>query len=84
MKYIKNKNQFPKVGFNILLWIGLLHASFGQALGQAPETAAKSSETGTKPSGTAEPEDPKTLPNLTIVILVLILLLDLSCLSASA
>ena len=41
MKYNKNKNQFPKVRFKILLWVGLLYAS----LGQAPETAAKSSET---------------------------------------
>ncbi len=66
MKYIKNKNQFPKVEFNVLLWIGLLYASFGQALGQAPETVAKSSETtaessetGAKPSETAEPAELK-------------------------
>ena len=45
MKYIINKNQFPKVGFKVLLWIGLLYASLGQALGQVPETAAKPSET---------------------------------------
>jgi hypothetical protein len=53
MKYIKNKNQFPKVGFKVLLWIGLLYASLGQALGQVRETAAKSSETAAKPSETA-------------------------------
>ena len=53
MKYHKNKNQFPKVGFKVLLWIGLLYASLGQALGQVPETAAKSSETAAKPSETA-------------------------------
>ena len=52
MKYHKNKNQFPKVGFKVLLWIGLLYASLGQALGQVPETAAKSSETAAKPSET--------------------------------
>ena len=49
MKYNKNKNQFPKVRFKILLWVGLLYAS----LGQAPETAAKSSETAAKSSETA-------------------------------
>jgi len=53
MKYIKHKNQFPKVGFKVLLWIGLIYASLGQALGQAPETATKPSETATKPSETA-------------------------------
>ena len=53
MKYHKNKNQFPKVGFKVLLWIGLLYASLGQALGQVPETAAKPSETAAKPSETA-------------------------------
>ena len=53
MKYIKNKNQFPKVGFKVLLWIGLLYASLGQALGQVRETAAKSSETAAKSSETA-------------------------------
>ena len=53
MKYDKNRNQFPKVGFKVLLWIGLLYASLGQALGQVPETAAKSSETAAKPSETA-------------------------------
>ena len=45
MKYIKHKNQFPKVGFKVLLWIGLLYSSLGQALAQVPETAAKPSET---------------------------------------
>ncbi|MDP6735620.1 MAG: hypothetical protein QF732_03890 [Nitrospinaceae bacterium] len=66
MKHIKNKKQFPKVGFNILLWICLLYASLGQALGQAPETVAKSSETaaessetGGKPSKTAGPAELK-------------------------
>ena len=54
MKYIKNKNQFPKVGFKVLLWIGLLYASLGQALAQVPETTTKPSETATKPSETAE------------------------------
>ena len=53
MKYIKNKKQFPKVGFKVLLWIGLLYSSLGQALGQVPETATKPSETATKPSETA-------------------------------
>tara|TARA_B100001971_G_C18117144_1_gene497467 strand:- start:148 stop:879 length:732 start_codon:yes stop_codon:yes gene_type:complete len=52
MKYNKDKNQFPKVGFEILLWIGLLYASLGQAFGQAPETADK-------PSETAEPAELK-------------------------
>ena len=41
MKYNKDKNQFPKLGFGILLWVGLLYAS----LGQASETADKPSET---------------------------------------
>jgi len=50
MKYIKNKNQFPKVGFKVLLWICLLYASLDQALGQVSETAAKSSETAAKSS----------------------------------
>ena len=50
MKYIKNKNQFPKVGFKVLLWIGLLYSSLGQALAQVPETDAKPSETDAKPS----------------------------------
>ena len=54
MKYIKNKNQFPKVGFKVLLWIGLLYASLGQAVGQVPETAAKPSETAAKSSETVE------------------------------
>ena len=54
MKYIKNKKQFPKVGFKVILWIGLLYSSLGQALAQVPETAAKPSETATKPSETAE------------------------------
>ena len=45
MKYIKHKNQFPKVGFKVLLWIGLLYSSLGQALAQVPETDAKPSET---------------------------------------
>jgi len=56
MKYIKNKNQFPKVGFKVLLWIGLLYASLGQAretAAKSSETAAKSSETAAKPSETA-------------------------------
>ncbi len=41
MKYNKDKNQFPKLGFGVLLWVGLLYAS----LGQASETAGKLSET---------------------------------------
>ena len=45
MKYNEDKNQFPKLGFGILLSVGLLYASLGQALGQAPETADKRSET---------------------------------------
>ena len=54
MKYIKNKKQFPKVGFKVLLWIGLLYSSLGQALAQVPETAAKPSETAAKSSETVE------------------------------
>ena len=53
MKHKKNQNPFLNVGFNMLLWIGLLYASL-EALGQVPETAAKSSETAAKPSETAE------------------------------
>ena len=49
MKYIKNKNQFPKGGFKVLLWIGLLYASLGQALAQVPETTTKPSETAATP-----------------------------------
>ena len=44
MKYIKNKKQFPKVGFKVLLWIGLLYASVGQALGQVMSKAGQSIE----------------------------------------
>ena len=55
MKYIKHKNQFPKVGFKVLLWIGLLYSSLGQALAQVPETDAKPSET----AETAELEQEK-------------------------
>ena len=54
MKYIKNRSQFPKVGFKVLLWLGLLYASLGQALGQVSETATKPSETAAKSSETAE------------------------------
>ena len=50
MKYIKHKNQFPKVGFKVLLWIGLLYSSLGQALAQVPEIDAKPSEIDAKPS----------------------------------
>jgi hypothetical protein len=58
MKYIKNKNQFPKVGFKVLLWIGLLYSSLGQALAQVPETDAKPSEIDAKPSETdAKPSE---------------------------
>ncbi|HIM70149.1 MAG TPA: hypothetical protein EYM44_06060, partial [Gammaproteobacteria bacterium] len=53
MKYHKNKNQFPKVGFKVLLWIGLLYSPLGQALAQVPETDAKLSETDAKSSETA-------------------------------
>ncbi|MDB4805292.1 hypothetical protein OAH16_01685 [bacterium] len=55
MKHIKHKNQFPKVGFKVLLWIGLLYSSLGQALAQVPETDAKHSET----AETAELEQEK-------------------------
>ena len=55
MKYIKHKNQFPKVGFKVLLWIGLLYSSLGQALAQVPKTDAKHSET----AETAELEQEK-------------------------
>jgi hypothetical protein len=58
MKYIKHKNQFPKVGFKVLLWIGLLYSSLGQALAQVPETDAKPSEADAKPSETdAKPSE---------------------------
>ena len=50
MKYFKNKKQFPKVGFKVLLWIGLLYSSLGQALAQVPEIDAKPSEADAKPS----------------------------------
>ena len=66
MKYIKNKNQFPKVGFKVLLWIGLLYSSLGQALGQVSETAAKSSETAAKSSeADAKPSETATKPSET-------------------
>ena len=55
MMQIKDRNQFPKMGSKVLLWIGLLYASLGQALGQVQETADKSSETADKSSETAEP-----------------------------
>ena len=38
MKYIKHKNQFPKVGFKALLWLGLIYSSLGQAIAQVAET----------------------------------------------
>ena len=59
MRYIKTKNQFPKVGFKVLLWIGLLYSSLGQALAQVPETAAKPSETAAK-SSEADAKPPET------------------------
>ena len=49
MKYNADKNQFPKLGFGILLWVGLLYASLGQA-----------SETADKPSETAELKEQKS------------------------
>ena len=54
MKYIKHKNQFPKVGFKVLLWIGLLYSSLGQALAQVPETDCQASKQLPRPSETAE------------------------------
>ena len=38
MKYIKHKNQFPKVGFKALLWLGLIYSSLGQAIAQVADT----------------------------------------------
>ena len=68
MKYIKNKKQFPKVGFKVILWIGLLYSSLGQALAQVPETAAKPSETATKPSETAtKPSETAIKPSETAI-----------------
>ena len=62
MKYNINKNQFPKVRFEILLWVCLLYASLGQVLGQAPETTDKPSETTDKPSETTDkPSEPAEL-----------------------
>ena len=57
MKHIKNKKHFSKVGFKVLLWIGLLYASLGQVPetdAKPSETDAKSSEADAKPSETAE------------------------------
>ena len=66
MKYIKHKNQFPKVGFKVLLWIGLLYSSLGQALAQVPETDAKSSETDAKSSeADAKPSETAAKPSET-------------------
>ena len=66
MKYIKHKNQFPKVGFKVLLWIGLLYSSLGQALAQVPETDAKSSETAAKSSeADAKPSETAAKPSET-------------------
>ena len=66
MNHTRNSNGFLKIAFHLLLWVGLLYASLGQALGQVPETATKSSETaakpsetGAKPSETAEPAELK-------------------------
>jgi hypothetical protein len=53
MNHTRNSNGFLKIAFHLLLWVGLLYASLGQALGQVPETATKSSETATKSSETA-------------------------------
>jgi len=64
MKYIKHKNQFPKVGFKVLLWIGLLYSSLGQALAQVPETDAKPSEIDAKPSeADAKPSEADAKPS---------------------
>ena len=66
MNHTRNSNGFLKIAFHLLLWVGLLYASLGQALGQVPETTAKSSEaaaksskTAAKPSETAEPAELK-------------------------
>ena len=69
MKYIKHKNQFPKVGFKVLLWIGLLYSSLGQALAQVPEIDAKPSEIDAKPSeGDAKPSEADAKPSETAEI----------------
>ena len=61
MMQIRDRNQFPKMGSKVLLWIGLLYASLGQALGQVQETAAKSSETA-EPVEFSEEEKDETKP----------------------
>ena len=69
MKYIKHKNQFPKVGFKVLLWIGLLYSSLGQALAQVPEIDAKPSEIDAKPSeADAKPSEADAKPSETAEI----------------
>ena len=69
MKYIKHKNQFPKVGFKVLLWIGLLYSSLGQALAQVPEIDAKPSEIDAKPSEIdAKPSEADAKPSETAEI----------------
>ncbi len=63
MKYIKHKNQFPKVGFKVLLWIGLLYSSLGQALAQVPEADTRPSEIDARPSETdARPSETDAKP----------------------
>ena len=59
MNHTRNSNGFLKIAFHLLLWVGLLYASLGQALGQVPETTAKSSEAAAKSSETAEPAELK-------------------------
>ena len=61
MKHTKNQNPFLNVGFNMLLWVVLLYAPLGQALGQVPETAAKPSETA-KSAELEEEKIEKTKP----------------------
>ena len=70
MKYIKNKKQFPKVGFKVLLWIGLLYSSLGQALAQVPEIDAKPSDIDAKPSeAAAKPSEADAKPSEADVII---------------
>ena len=59
MNHTRNSNGFLKIAFHLLLWVGLLYASLGQALGQVAETTAKSSEAAAKSSETAEPAELK-------------------------
>ena len=59
MRHNRNKSQFSKAGFNLLLWFALLCASLDQVIAQASETADNSYETKEAPEVKEESEPTK-------------------------